>query len=512
MRRAILVAALLALTAVSCPPLPGVLQVTPVSLVFLSSPLPFNLKALFSEPGQPPLDISGQATWSSDNLAVAVVDDDGTVIVGSDIGVAHITARFQNLEASATVSRLDATATGEFIPGQIVAQFTPGTSASAISALAEENGLALLNLLPLGGSGFCSSLLAVLEDQQNQGLEQLIIALGGDPDAEGLLRVDPKVRYGTAGFVSDPGESSPEPALVGMGNLVTQGITGQGQRIAVVDTGFDLSHPDLSGSAVGGSAINFSDEGSQNDITDLFTMSEEVIGHGTGVAALALARRNETGVVGIAPGASLIPIKACNADGECTTPAVAASICHALNQGAEVINLSLGGKQPSVLVQEAIQEALERGVVVVAAAGNEGDLGSSPHFPAAFDLPGLIAVGATENSGWFRAFFSNRGSYLDLMAPGSTVISAAPDSQYEFFDGTSFATPFVSGAAALLLSQNPGLTPAQVESTLESAATDLQSPGPDIETGWGRLNVCAALGGVLEFAETVCDLTRSAKP
>jgi subtilisin family serine protease len=191
--------------------------------------------------------------------------------------------------------------------------------------------------------------------------------------------------------------------------------------------------------------------------------------HGTHIAGTIAAENNGFGVTGVAYNATIMPVRVIDSEGG-TISDIAAGIRYAADNGADVINLSLGGYFPSTEREEAIRYASDRGVVVVMAAGNEG--ASQPVYPARYATDWGIAVGAVDSNKTL-ANFSNRAgaTVLDyVVAPGVDILSTTPGNSYQSFDGTSMAAPHVAGVAALVLSANPNLTPAEVESLLTQTA------------------------------------------
>lgn len=257
-----------------------------------------------------------------------------------------------------------------------------------------------------------------------------------------------------------------------------QGPAG-GTLVAVIDTGVDATHPDLAGVTVPGLDL----VGAGDGRTDLH-------GHGTHVAGVAAAvGGNGIGGAGLAQGARVLPVRALDADGSGYDSDVAKGIAWAVDSGAKVVNLSLGGPRQSSVLTASIDYALSKGAVVVAAAGNAGAAGDPVLYPAA--TRGVVAVGAvaTDDS---RPDWSSSGSHLAVAAPGVGILSTVPGGGHASWDGTSMAAPFVAAAAALVLSDEPALTPDAVRTRLMSTARDVGAPGFDNLTGAGVLDVVAA--------------------
>jgi len=256
--------------------------------------------------------------------------------------------------------------------------------------------------------------------------------------------------------------------------------TGSGSvTIAIVDTGVDLVHPDLSGKLVSGWDFVNDHDDPQDDH-----------GHGTHVAGIAAAMTdNGTGVAGLSWDAEIMPIKVLNDSGKGENKDVAEGIRHAAEHGANIINLSFGGPEFSELVEDAVEYAHDLGCVVVAATGNDDP---SVNYPARY--PEVIAVAATDSSDQ-RASFSNYGPEVDVAAPGVGIRSTYwwGGSTYGWLNGTSQASPHVAGLAALIWSVNPGLSNTQVESIIKQTADDLGAAGRDNYYGFGRINARRAL-------------------
>ncbi len=262
-----------------------------------------------------------------------------------------------------------------------------------------------------------------------------------------------------------------------------QRSTGAGVTVAVIDTGVDASHPDLAGQVLPGADF----------VTDTQGVSTDPNGHGTHVAGtIAALTGNGVGVSAVAPAAKILPVRVLGADGSGWTSDIASGIVYAADHGANVINMSLGGSGKDSAMSNAIAYARSKGVTVVAAAGNSRASGSPVSYPGADE--GVIAVAATDSADKV-ASYSNQGSYVDVAAPGSSILSTVPvaSGSYAIYNGTSMASPHVAAVAALVKAYNPALTPDGVEKALESSAVDLGTAGKDNDYGYGRIDAVAAL-------------------
>jgi subtilisin family serine protease len=293
-------------------------------------------------------------------------------------------------------------------------------------------------------------------------------------------------------------------------------------RVAVVDSGVDLGHPELKNrivahrSFVGGTVA-------------------DTLGHGTFVAGeIAAIADNASGIAGLAPPARLVVAKVVRDDGTIPPRAEASAIRWSVRQGARVINLSLGSTRdpsdPSIdgyseVEQNAIEYAVRHGALVVAAVGNGNDAPQKPwswaSYPAAY--PHVLGVGSYGRLGGVPSFSNRDDRYVDLAAPGTDIFSIFPrpltapfsacteqgysscgTKDYRHADGTSFSSPQVAATAALLFGEEPGLRPDQVSSILKLTADDATpangctdcGPGPDSLSGFGRLDVGAALAAL----------------
>ncbi len=260
--------------------------------------------------------------------------------------------------------------------------------------------------------------------------------------------------------------------------------TGSGVTIAVVDTGVRADHEDLSAKVEPGA--DFVTPGGGTGCADAH-------GHGTHVAGIAAASTdNGRGVAGAARGADILPVRVLDAYGSGYASDVAAGIIWAADNGADVINLSLGGPGYSTAMHNAVTYAVSKKVVVVAAAGN--DASSTPSYPGGFAESLTIASTTSANQ---RSYFSNYGPHIDLSAPGSAIFSTwgQSSSSYATLSGTSMATPYAAAAAALVKDAcGLGTTVAQVEQRLKSTADDLGAAGFDVYYGYGLVDPASAVG------------------
>lgn len=290
---------------------------------------------------------------------------------------------------------------------------------------------------------------------------------------------------------------------------------GTGVTVAVLDTGVDDTHPDLAGQVLPGKdLIGFGAAGGDRAWARHGTaMAGIIAGHGHG------SDRSE-GVLGIAPEAKILPVRVIL---EGTDPArskartsrggaLAEGIRWAADNGADVINLSLGDDSESAHPEPgedaAVQYALAKGAVVVASAGNGGEKGDHISYPAAY--PGVIAVTAVDRYGTHAAF-STRRWYATVSAPGVDVVIADPDRGYYEGWGTSAAAAFVSGAVALVRSAHPDLTPAQIKKLLADTARDAPKDGHDDAKGYGLVDPAAAIeaGGKLRRTDATSEAAGS---
>ncbi len=254
---------------------------------------------------------------------------------------------------------------------------------------------------------------------------------------------------------------------------------GRGVTVAVIDSGIDAAHPDLSGRVL--RQIDMVHDGRTGDPD----------GHGTHVAGIIAAALDGAGVVGLAHKVSVLSVRVLDASGSGDDATVARGITEAVNAGARVINLSLGGQSRSTALESAVKFAVGRGVTVVAAGGNSYQEGNPIEYPAA--LPGVLAVSSIDADG-ACSYFANTGTYIDLTAPGEQIMSTVSGGGWAAGDGTSMAAPFVTAAAALVRAANPTLTGTAVDGALVGTALDDSSgDGRDDWFGYGLVQADRAV-------------------
>ncbi|MEB3196630.1 MAG: S8 family peptidase [Candidatus Sericytochromatia bacterium] len=330
-------------------------------------------------------------------------------------------------------------------------------------------------------------------------LNVLVVAAPDRAGALQALRRDPAVAWAEPnGVVRLPRPTGEAPALAfrvaqGGDPLIDQqwglakleasaawGVT-PGRRevkVGVVDTGIYYKHPEFGDRVDPGFDFINRDDDARDDMM-----------HGTHCAGIVAAGFDDGhGIAGVAPGVRLLAVKVMDQVGEGTWANIADGIVYATQRRCDIINLSLGASNSSYTLKQAVAYAVEAGVLVVAAMGNENT--DTPSFPAAY--PGVMAVGATKADD-SRAGFSNVGAHISVAAPGHRILSTVLYGKYEAVSGTSMAAPHVAGLAALLKSAHPDWTAAQLRARIEATADDLGAPGQDPVFGHGRINARRAL-------------------
>ncbi|MFH0819177.1 MAG: S8 family serine peptidase [Patescibacteria group bacterium] len=290
----------------------------------------------------------------------------------------------------------------------------------------------------------------------------------------------------------------------------TNHVSGAGIIVAVIDTGVNYNHEDLDQNmwipATGKCLISSALISCPNHGWDFIDSSDndpfDDNGHGTHVAGTIAAEDNDLGVIGVAPDAQIMALKALDENGSGSSSDIIESINFAVDNGANIINLSIGGYEYASLENQAISDAWEAGITVVSAAGNDSE--NIPSFPAAFEKS--IAVGAvienqtdnnpSENMDTKLAYFSNYG-FNDVVAPGLKILSTLNDGTYGYYSGTSMATPHISGVVALIKEAHPSFTPDQIKTVLKATATDLGQTGSDRYFGSGLADALSATASTI---------------
>ncbi|WMS86020.1 S8 family serine peptidase [Pleionea litopenaei] len=307
-----------------------------------------------------------------------------------------------------------------------------------------------------------------------------LAAIQSNPNVE-YVEVDP-IRYIQAS-PSPMAESTPYGIQMVQADQVSDSLTGN-MKVCIVDTGYELGHEDLISSGVTGD----DNDGNGNDTGNWYQPGHP---HGTHVAGtIAALGGNNVGVVGVNPSGNLglHIVKVFNNAGSWGYGSdLVAAVNQCVSAGSDVISMSLGGGASSTAERNAFASALNNGVLSIAAAGNSGN--SSLSYPASYDE--VMSVAAVNSSGT-RASFSQYNSQVEIAAPGVSVLSTVLNDGYASYDGTSMATPHVSGVAALVWSHYPSCSASQIRAALNATAEDRGSAGRDTQYGWGIVKAKAA--------------------
>jgi subtilisin family serine protease len=419
--------------------------------------------------------------------------------------VSLLVALFIALVSGKPVTTIRAEAT-HFRPGGVLVKFKEGASVADMQAVLTRRGLTIQREIP------------------PLGIKSLAVPLGQELVIAESMRRDPSVEYAEpdclASATTIPDDPSWDnqwaPAKIGA-PAAWEMTTGSADIIiAVLDTGVKLDHPDLAAKIwtnLGEIPANGLDDDQNGKIDDIhgwhfyhhcsnsncFSCEDDDLtddnGHGTHVAGIAAAETdNGTGIAGISWGAQLMPIKVLDEYGDGWYSDVIVGIVYATDNGADIINLSLGGEESSQALQDAVNYGHANGVLLVAATGNSG---GSVLYPAACDH--VLAVGATDVND-LRPGFSNHGPEIDIAAPGVAIYSTWPRLDgYWSKSGTSMAAPHVAGLAALIWSVRPDATNDYVTWVIIQTAVDPGAPGWDEFYGWGRIDAYQALLSASRF-------------
>jgi hypothetical protein len=354
-------------------------------------------------------------------------------------------------------------------------------------------------LLPKKEAELFSSIGAQVVSSQNKLGIKKIRLLGEANIAETLtfLRASPLVEFAELNFKREAAAITPNDtwythqwgirkAEIDEAWVIEKGETNE-ITVAVLDTGVDTDHEDLAGKILPG--VHFYTDEFGYELTDFNYEDDSNSGHGTSITGvIAAVTNNNRGIAGVSWGAKILPVKVLDAEGTGFDSDIARGIVYAVDHGAKVINMSVAGETRSDVLEEAVNYAVSNGAVLVAAVGNQGS--SFAQYPAAY--PNVIGVAATDSSDNHPAW-SNYGSFVDVSAPGESIISTNRNNTYLRMSGTSIAAAFVSGLAALIFSHDPYLTIKRVAQIIRESADDLGTPGWDKYFGAGRINAWTAL-------------------
>jgi len=263
---------------------------------------------------------------------------------------------------------------------------------------------------------------------------------------------------------------------------------GEGIKVAVLDTGIALEHPDLQPAIL-----------EARDFTRSPSAAYDAQGHGTHVSGIIAARRNAHGIVGVAPESKIITAKVLNDEGAGTSKDIVAGIHWAVESGADILSMSLGSPEPDEEIHQALLHAISKGIFVITAAGNEGPDLDTVGYPAGFSE--MVAVGSIDRRKNLSQF-SSRGRQVDVVAPGDEITSCYPPRSYATLSGTSMATPFISGVVALALAKHRkigGKTPLRTQQDLIEhlcrTSADAGLAGFDPLYGCGIINPAKLIKG-----------------
>jgi thermitase len=328
-----------------------------------------------------------------------------------------------------------------------------------------------------------------IEKVHGLNVHRVAVSAGWLEATEQALARDPRIKFVERNRAVSPDFVVNDPSFASQWHLAKIAAPkawdlaagGTGIVVAVVDSGVDGAHPELSSRMVSG--YNFY---SNN------TNTSDVHGHGTWVAGtVAAAGNNTVGVAGVAWQAKIMPVRVSNSSGVAYISAIASGIIWAADHGARVVNASFSGLASSPTISNAAQYARSKGAVFVASAGNCGCLDGTA------ENPYVLSVGATDANDNL-ASFSSRGNYVDLSAPGTSILTTNRGGGYIRVQGTSFSSPVVAGVIALMRKANSTLSPANLVTLVKANADDRGTAGWDSSFGYGRVNawraVAAAVG------------------
>jgi len=403
-----------------------------------------------------------------------------------------------------------ASSTRAFAPGRVLVRMNPAAGGAAAKAKPNLPGVRNMQSLsgaPAGANAKArSSAWFVAELNDGVTVEQALTTLSAESSVAAvtpdyILSLPHPVASAPSTLAADPMEGQ-QYALERIEAAAAWQIEAGKKSVvvAVVDTGTQLNHPDLSAQIWKnpGETLNGVDDDGNGFVDDVNGWNfvsgnnnpNDDNEHGTHCAGIVAATRgNNQGIVGAAD-VTIMTLKVLDAQGSGATSDIIQAVQYAADNGASIISMSLGGPGYDQVFADVCREVAGRNILIVAASGNESS--DFMGYPASYE--GVMAVGATDQNDQL-ANFSNTGEGLAITAPGVDILSTVPGSGYDSFSGTSMATPYVAGVAALVRSANPGLSAAQVRQLLMDSADDLGQPGYDTAFGAGRVNARKALSG-----------------
>jgi thermitase len=363
-----------------------------------------------------------------------------------------------------------------YAAGELLVTYEPGASEQDVDEVVEESDARVKEEHPAPDAQLLS--FPEAQDESTEAAREKELR-----EAEEILERDPDVKYVDYNYLLLPAFEPNDPLFTPIEQWNLYEIDapaawntekGSGAKVAVVDSGIAANHPDLESKIA-----------AQKDLVDNDNTAEDNVGHGTHVAGtVAAATNNGEGVAAVCPSCKLLMAKSGDVEGSSVSDVVG-GIYWSVENRAKVINLSLGSYGHTFALENAVDYAWQRGVVVVAAAGNDNT--DRPSYPAAYDR--VISVSATTQTDR-KASFSNYGTTIDVAAPGVDILSTVPGG-YGLSDGTSMASPHVAGLAGLLAAQ--GRTAPEIRSRIEKTAVDLGAEGWDKNFGWGRIDARRAV-------------------
>jgi thermitase len=364
-----------------------------------------------------------------------------------------------------------------YAAGELLVTYKPEASERDVDETVEESDALVEENLPAPDAQLLS--FPEAQDETTEAARERELR-----EAKEVLEEDPDVKYVDYNYMRLPAFTPNDPFFTDGSQWSLRKIDapaawdtemGSGAKVAVLDNGIAANHPDLQGKIA-----------AQKDMVDNDNVAQDNHGHGTLVAGtVAAATNNGKGVAAVCPSCKLVIAKV-GAAGLYRDSDVVNGIYWSVDNRAKAINISLGDAATSRLLEHAVNYAWERGVVVVASAGNSNT--DKPIYPAAYDK--VISVAAT-NQNDRRASFSNFGTTIDVAAPGVDIVSTGLSGGYVEKSGTSTASPHVAALAGMLAAQ--GLTAPEIRRRIQSTAVDLGADGKDKYFGWGRIDARRAV-------------------